>query len=156
MSAAERQAAVPKPKRRWFSLRKLLVVSFLIIPTLAVTFAVTGLRAIFAFRKAVAMADRVVVRDGGFDCCGPVDDEAILFEVTDPAEIKTVLMHLDFTGRTSPCECCGFPGIDWYRGKERIALTAMQHRKAMRWADGGDLCLRNHKSGSPIGSSLMA
>jgi hypothetical protein len=81
----------------------------------------------------MAVADRIVVRDGGFNCCGPVDDEAILFQVTSPSEIRTVREHLKFVGTTSPCNCCGFPGIDWYKGKERIALTAVQHGKALRW-----------------------
>jgi hypothetical protein len=83
--------------------------------------------------SAISTADRIVVRDGGFDCCGPVDDEAVLFEVTDPAEIKEVRAHIDFTGTVYPCNCCGFPGIDWYCGKERLALTAVQHERAIRW-----------------------
>lgn len=90
---------------------------------------------------AIESADRIIVRDGGFDCCGPVDDEAILFEVVNPSEVAEVRAHMDFSyyggGR---CACCGFPGIDWYQGKERLALTAVQHGKAIRWK-GGDECL---------------
>ena len=96
---------------------------------------------IAAFRKAIAAADRIVVRDGGFNCCGPVDDQSILFEVTDPAEIESVRANLEFAGTTGPCMCCGFPGIDWYQGTERIALTAVQHGKAIRWRGWADLRL---------------
>jgi len=82
---------------------------------------------------AIATADRIVVRDGGFDCCGPVDDEAVLFQVTDPAEIKAVSGKIEFVSTQGPCNCCGFPGIDWYRGKDRLALTAVQHGRAIRF-----------------------
>lgn len=140
MSRSGPESVAPQPKRRWFSLRKLLVMFLLIVLALAVAWEVSGQRAIFAFRMAIARADRIVVRDGGFDCCGPVDEGAILFEVADAPEIKAVLADLEFVGRESPCNCCGFPGIDWYRGDERIALTAAQHGEAIRWG-GGDLRL---------------
>ena len=29
--------------------------------------------------------------------------------------------------------CCGHPGIDWWKGGERLALTSMQHGQALRW-----------------------
>jgi len=29
--------------------------------------------------------------------------------------------------------CCGSPGIDWYKGGKRIALTSVQHGHAIRW-----------------------
>jgi tetratricopeptide (TPR) repeat protein len=127
------EPTAPNPKRRWFSVRNLVVMTLLIILTLAIAWVATGQGAIFAFRKSVATADRIVVRDGGFDCCGPVDDDVILFEVTEPSEIKAVLMNVKFTGCSSPCNCCGFPGIDWYVGKKRLALTAVQHGNAIRW-----------------------
>ena len=111
------------------------VIVVRIIPRL-----VAGARAAATFHRTIAAADRIVVRDGGFDCCGPVDDEAVLFEVTDPAEIKAVFEHLKFTGTTGSCACCGFPGIDWYHGHERLALTAVQHGLAIRFG-GLDWCL---------------
>ncbi len=87
------------------------------------------------FQGAVQQADRIVVRDGGFDCCGPVDNEDILFEVTDASEIEEVLQHFTFMTQQKivRCWCCGFPGIDWYRGRERLALTALQHGTRLRW-----------------------
>ena len=33
----------------------------------------------------------------------------------------------------SLCACSGYPGMDWYRGKQRIALTSIQHGRAVRW-----------------------
>ena len=29
--------------------------------------------------------------------------------------------------------CCGHPGIDWWKGDELLARTAVQHLKALRW-----------------------
>jgi cytolysin (calcineurin-like family phosphatase) len=31
------------------------------------------------------------------------------------------------------CPCNGYPRIDWYRGKERLAIVSVQHCKAIRW-----------------------
>ena len=33
--------------------------------------------------------------------------------------------------------CCGYPGIDWYKGKKRLALTAVQHGMGIRWKKFG-------------------
>jgi hypothetical protein len=91
------------------------------------------------FHPAIAKADKVVVRDGGFDCCGKVDGDKILFTVTDPEEVKQVAAHLEFQSVTTTnslyesCMCCGSPGIDWYRDGRRIALTAVQHGHGIRW-----------------------
>ncbi|MCX7424878.1 MAG: tetratricopeptide repeat protein [Planctomycetia bacterium] len=96
------------------------------------------------FSEAVAKTDRIVVRDGGFDCCGPVDTDVILFEVSEPSEIREVLDNLAFdeSQKKGHCNCCGFPGIDFYAGNERLALTAVQHGKAIRWnACPGDIGL---------------
>jgi hypothetical protein len=29
--------------------------------------------------------------------------------------------------------CCGYPGIDWWKGGEPVALTSVQHSLALRW-----------------------
>ena len=115
----------------WRGRRLILVVCLLALAAVAVAWYVR--RPTFAFPWATARADRIVVRDGGFNCCGPADDEAVLFEVTDPAEIKAVRANIEFTGTERPCSCCGFPGIDWYCGNERLALTSIQHGTAIRW-----------------------
>lgn len=87
----------------------------------------------------IEQADKVIVRADGFDCCGPVNETNILFQVTDPEEINNLRKHLIFISRTTTnsfmetCMCCGGPGIDWYKGNKRIALTAMQHGRSIRW-----------------------
>lgn len=91
------------------------------------------------FHPAIARADKVIVRAGGFDCCGPVDETNILFQVTDPEDVDRLRKHLVFVSRTTTnafletCLCCGGPGIDWYQGGRRMALTALQHGHAVRW-----------------------
>ncbi|MCW5202727.1 hypothetical protein VU12_07280 [Desulfobulbus sp. US4] len=91
------------------------------------------------FGPVIAEADRIVVRGDGFDCCGPVNETAVLFTVTEPEEVADVATHIRFLPRlttnslSEACMCCGGPGIDWYKGKKRVALTAMQHGYAIRW-----------------------
>jgi len=91
------------------------------------------------FGPVIAEADRIVVRGDGFDCCGPVDETAVLFTVTEPEEVADVAGHIRFVPRTTvnsfseACMCCGGPGIDWYKGEKRVALTTMQHGYAIRW-----------------------
>lgn len=87
------------------------------------------------FHRLVAKADRVLIRDGGYNCCGPVDKQAILLTITNQQEIAKLNEIIQFeTNQTyDGCMCCGFPGLDWYRGKRRIALTALTHGHAVRW-----------------------
>lgn len=87
------------------------------------------------FAASIQFADRIVVRDGGFNCCASVDADRILFEVTDEEELREVQHQLTLEpGRPdSSCMCCGYPGIDWYRGGRRLALTSIQHDEAIRW-----------------------
>ena len=92
--------------------------------------------------------------NGGF--CGPTENDMVLFKVTDPSEIKDVLANLECTTVTDQCRCCGFPGIDWYEGGQRIALTSVQHGKAIRW-DGSKYDLRlSVKSGRWLVRWLVA
>lgn len=91
------------------------------------------------FHPAVEHADRIVVRTGGFNCCRPLDETQVLFEVTDLREVADVRARIAFEAVTTTnsfnetCMCCGEPGMDWYRGKKRLALTAFQHGKGIRW-----------------------
>lgn len=87
------------------------------------------------FRHAVKDADRVVVRDGGFNCCQKnVDDQPILCEITNRAEVAAFGKQIRFSGIGFKCCCCGHPGIDWWQGDRKIALTAMHHGRALRWS----------------------
>ena len=91
------------------------------------------------FFKTVAEADRIVVRDGGFDCC--VSEEAIdrqptLAVLTNAADVAAFTAMIQFEDGPAggwQCMCCGHPGIDWWKGGERLALTSVQHGQALRW-----------------------
>lgn len=92
---------------------------------------VTGLRHHGHFPQT----DRVVMRDGGFDCCGSVDGQRVLFETSDSAEIQQLREHTEIVQEKPgvPCGCCGYPRIDWYSGDKRLALTALKHGYSIRW-----------------------
>ncbi len=87
------------------------------------------------FHRAIKDADRIVIREGGYDCCGPVNKQKVLAVITDPIEIKDISKNIKFSvwQSNSKCLCCGYPGIDWYRGGKLLALTAIQHGTAIRW-----------------------
>jgi hypothetical protein len=103
-----------------------------------------------AFARAIAHVDRVVVRDGGFNCCGPVDNQQRLVALTNVQEIAAFRSAIQFEARQEGrggCLCCGYPGIDWYQGTNRVALTAVQHGTALRWKDfPGDAMLTPESS----------
>ena len=87
------------------------------------------------FQKAVAAADRVVIRDGGFGCCTKPERDPVLLVLTDPKEIAELrgIFRFKDRGSNSECMCCGHPGIDWWKGDELLARTAVQHLTALRW-----------------------
>ena len=55
--------------------------------------------------------------------------------LTDPKEIAELRGIFKFKdrGSNSECMCCGHPGIDWWKGDELLARTAVQHLTALRW-----------------------
>ena len=87
------------------------------------------------FQEAVAEADRVVIRDGGFGCCTKPERDPVLLVLTDTKEIAELRGIFKFKdrGSNSECMCCGHPGIDWWKGDELLARTAVQHLTALRW-----------------------
>ena len=91
------------------------------------------------FHKAIARADRIVVRDGGFGCCGQTTDDAVLLVISNAVEIREFARHVQFQPASTTnsvmesCMCCGYPGIDWFAGSKRLALTSVQHNKRLRW-----------------------
>ena len=87
------------------------------------------------FQEAIAAADRVVIRDGGFGCCTEPERDSVLLVLTDPKEIAELrgIFRFKDLGSNSSCMCCGHPGIDWWKGDELLARTAVQHLKALRW-----------------------
>lgn len=97
------------------------------------------------FFKTVAEADRIVVRDGGFDCCvseEAIDRQPVIAVVTNAAEVAAFTAMIRFEDAApavgGQCMCCGHPGIDWWKGDERVALTSVQHGRALRWKTFSD------------------
>ena len=94
--------------------------------------------AIKKFKELTESADKIVIRQGGFDCCRKIGttekDGKWLLVITNAAEIAEFNALFDFKAEDcGECMCCGYPGIDWYRKGKRIALTAMQHGHSLRW-----------------------
>lgn len=89
----------------------------------------------------IVSADRIVVRDGGQTCCAtPVEmlSQPIYFTTTNQVEISNVIAHLNFEPilRYNPCGCCGHPGIDWFKGEKRLAITTWKHGYGVLMEDG--------------------
>ena len=87
------------------------------------------------FQSAIADADRVVIRDGGFGCCGKPERDPVLLVLTDPKEIAdfNAMFKFEDKGANGSCMCCGHPGIDWWKGDVLVARTAVQHLQGLRW-----------------------
>lgn len=87
------------------------------------------------FHNIIKYADRMVIRNGGFGCCEPIDKQKVLTTITNLQELAEVYTNLQFVTKQDwgLCECCGYPGLDWYRGTNRLALTSVQHCDAIRW-----------------------
>jgi hypothetical protein len=87
------------------------------------------------FHNAIAKADRVVFYDDGFNCYGNDSKAKKLFELSEPEEIKQFAERLEFQNEqpAGSCPCNGYPRIDWYQGKERLAIVSIQHGQAIRW-----------------------
>ena len=85
-----------------------------------------------SFQESVKDADRVVIRDGGGLCHSKPDNEPEIFEITNKAEIASFNEMFKFSGRTMPCSCCGYPGIDWWRDGQRVVVSALHHGHALR------------------------
>jgi hypothetical protein len=89
-----------------------------------------------SFQKLIDGATRVVVRHGGdilkgskrFTPKGTLE-ELVYFEVKDQAEIKKLAKNIVFKKGVVEnfCLCLGHPGIDWYVGDKRVAITAWKH-----------------------------
>jgi hypothetical protein len=85
--------------------------------------------------NVIAAADRVVVIDAGFDCYGQDSKAKTLVELSKPDEARQFAEHIEFEkGQTTAvCPCNGYPRIDWYKGKDRLATVSIQHGQAIRW-----------------------
>jgi hypothetical protein len=99
--------------------------------------------------NVIAKADRLVVIDAGFDCYGRDKKVKTLFEISKPDEVREFAERLEFhTGQTlATCPCNGYPRVDWYQGKDRIATVSIQHCQAVRWKGfGADAKLTSRSS----------
>lgn len=85
------------------------------------------------FQDAIKDVDRVVVRDGGFGCCCDIDKAKVYCVITNSEEVAAVKRMFRFCGKDEGCKCCGEYGIDWWRGDERIAVTAIHHGETFQW-----------------------
>jgi len=88
-----------------------------------------------AFARTIAFADKIVVYDEGYDCCRAFVGTNILLIVTDSMEIEAVRNNIRFPQKIQiyQCMCCGWPNITWYEGNKKLAMTSIQHGKAIRW-----------------------
>ena len=93
------------------------------------------------FESAVKDADRIVVRDGGGGWSSNPEKDHVLFEITNKAEIATFNEMFRFCERELlQCKCSGYPGIDWWRDGQRIAVAGIHHNRKLRMSGiGGDL-----------------
>jgi hypothetical protein len=89
------------------------------------------------FHNAIAKADRMVIIDAGFDCYGRDTKAKTLFEVSKPDEVRGFAEHLAFQqGQIfAMCPCNGYPRVDWYRGKDRLATVSIQHGRRFAGKD---------------------
>lgn len=94
-----------------------------------------------AFHDAINGADRLVIRRGGFDCCRSVEDDPALFTVAGQSAVEEIASQIHLqpliitnSSELPECGCCGYPGMDWYRGSKRVALISVHHGKMLRWS----------------------
>jgi hypothetical protein len=109
------------------------------------------------FHKLIDLADRIVIRDGGFNCCGPVDEQKILLEIKNPKQIKKLnkIIRFDKKQEGGECDCCGYPGIDWYRGDYRLALTGIKHGSGLCGRDFPTEALLTKESSKKLAKWLL-
>jgi hypothetical protein len=93
------------------------------------------------FKKRIAQADKIVIRDGGVNWDLPTDKDPVLCTIVDPKEIAAFNKMFAFVEKADwqpsdigqQCRCQGGPGIDWWKGEEKLAQTALHHGKSLWW-----------------------
>ena len=96
------------------------------------------------FKKRVAQADKIVIRDGTVKWDRPTDKDPVLRTITDSKEIAAFNKMFVFVEKAKKsdwepsdvgqlCRCEGGPGIDWWKGGEKLAQTALHHGKSLWW-----------------------
>lgn len=100
--------------------------------------------AVADFQARIARADKIVIRDGTVNWDRPTDNDRVLKTLTDPKEIAAFNRKFAFVenfgkgslaklGSSLGCRCPGGPGIDWWKGGEKLAQTGLHHGKALWW-----------------------
>jgi hypothetical protein len=132
-----------RPRRVEKSLGKWRVWLVSLLAPLAVLQVVIGLaalwhgslvgdqRQIMRFKSKIAGADRVVIRKGGGGCCSDQDKDDVLYVITNKTELAEFGKMFRFSGSSMPCGCCGYPGVDWWKGGERLVISAIHHGGAL-------------------------
>ena len=113
----------------------LLLLSALVL-AIYIAFGLGGPFANMRFAEMSEKADRIVIRNGGYNCCRKnVDDQEILYVITNASEIAEFNSLFKFRsgGSGNFCMCCGYPGIDWWCGDKKLALTALKHKHGLWW-----------------------
>lgn len=123
--------------------------------------------AVADFLVRIARADKIVIRDGtvNWDC--PTDKDRVLKTLTDSKEIAAFNKKFAFVedfgkdssaklGLSLGCHCPGGPGIDWWKGQEKIAQTGLHHGKALWWEGFAWDFLLTEKSQKELGAWLTA
>ena len=122
--------------------KKCMSIAFLMMLLSALVFAIYiafGTGRPFAnmhFAEMSEKADRIVIRNGGYNCCRKnVDNQEILYVITNATEIAEFNSLFKFRrgGSANFCRCCGYPGIDWWCGDKKLALTALKHKRSLWW-----------------------
>lgn len=133
-----------RPRRVEKSLGKWRIRLVSLLAPLAVLQVVIGLAALcrgsliggqmrtLAFQPEIADADRVVIRKGGGGCHGDPDRDDVLYVITNKTELAEFGKMFRFSGSSMPCGCCGYPGVDWWKGDKRIVLSAIHHGITLR------------------------
>ena len=132
-----------RPRRVEKSLGKWRIWLVSLLAPLAVLQVVLGLAALWhgslvggrtrtlAFQAEIADADRVVIRKGGGGCHGHPDRDDVLYVITNKTELAEFGKMFRFSGSSMPCGCCGYPGVDWWKGNKRLVLSAIHHGHAL-------------------------
>jgi len=89
-----------------------------------------------ALHEVILESDRIVVRDGGLDCCKNIDKDTILYDTSDAYDVNLFLTKFNLNNYQRPVEnanCCGWPGIDFYKGRKKLATTSLKGCKLIKW-----------------------
>lgn len=136
MHCAAQGRCMSRIAKAFLSMVFLLMLLVTLVFAIYSAFGIGGPFANMRFSKMSEKADRIVIRKGGYNCCQKnVDGQEILYVITNASEIAEFNSLFKFRGGGSEnfCKCCGYPGIDWWCGDKKLALTALKHKCSLWW-----------------------